>query len=372
MEWQELDAAFAMEEVVGDATEPHFAHGTHEIRQVDVRSSADVELERALAIADEPAFAIDQRGEIRDVNELGARLAGMDRDTLIGRTFSSVVPTTHTDAIASYGGPHVRFLADAASVRVTHDGAAEPANLLVCPHDAHTTIVIVRTAPHSMPALREDDVAQIAHDLKNPLSMIALETDLLDRRLEAGEPVDVRRSVARVLRNVGYLDRMVHDLLDICSLEAGHLELRREQTELRTLVETVIDRVTAVAERGRVLLEAPDPVMIVLDDLRIERVVANFLTNALKYAPGVSGIIVRVERGPACARVSVTDAGPGMTPPEMSFIFDKYRRTRGARGCEGSGLGLYVSKQIVEAHGGMIGVDSSHGVGCRFFFELPL
>jgi two-component system, NtrC family, sensor histidine kinase KinB len=175
-----------------------------------------------------------------------------------------------------------------------------------------------------------------------------------------------------VLLDVGALDRMVKDVLDVCSLAGGGLSLRKETTELRALVENVIARVTDVAERGRVFLEAPSPILVVLDDARIERVVANLVTNALKYALGVSGIVVRVERHAACARVSVIDAGPGMPATQMSGIFDKYTRTPGPRGCEGSGLGLYISKQIIEAHGGTIGVESLHGIGCHFFFELPL
>jgi signal transduction histidine kinase len=118
-------------------------------------------------------------------------------------------------------------------------------------------------------------------------------------------------------------------------------------------------------------LEGSDSITVVVDDMRIQRVVANLVQNALKYSPASSGIVVRLERDEACARVSVIDAGPGISPAEATYVFDKYKRAKSARAQEGTGLGLYVSRKIVEAHGGRIGVDSVRGAGSRFYFELP-
>ena len=351
---------------------PRFAAGTREVPPLIARSSADLDVERALTLTGEPAYAIDRYGRIVDVNELGVQLAGTERELLIGAPLAEVIELDHRDAVASAAATHVRFLPAAGKVRIGRTGALEPVDVLVYPHDAARSLVVVRPAARVVPTLREDDIAMIAHDLKNPLSRIALEVELLDHRLEAGDAVDVRRITGGVLRNVRYLDRLVQDLLDVCSLNAGMLWLRKQPTELCTLVKDAVDRVSSPTERARVFIEAPVPVVLSLDEMRIERVIANFVTNGLKYAPGVSGIIVRVETLATCARVSVTDAGPGMTAIEMSYIFEKYRRTHAARGYEGSGLGLYVSKQIIDAHGGLIGVDSLHGVGSRFFFELPL
>src|SRR5437867_2071874 len=100
---------------------------------------------------------------------------------------------------------------------------------------------------------------------------------------------------------------------------------------------------------------AADPVTASIDDLKIERVVANLLQNALKYTPGGSSIVVQLGATSHVVRVSVDDVGPGMTPTEIGFIFDKFRRASTAGGHDGWGLGLYVSKRIVLAHGGRIG-----------------
>ena len=209
------------------------------------------------------------------------------------------------------------------------------------------------------------------HDFKTPLATILLEAELLEAKLGAASPVDAHRALDRIARNAEYLGRMVMDLLDLCSFEAGHLELRREPTDVRALIEHVIERVVSSHDTGRVRLEGGDSATVVLDDLRIERVVANLLENSLKYAPKGTAIAVRLDATPDSTEVSVIDIGRSLTGSEMVNVFEEYKRGGQARGHEGSGLGLYVSKRIVEAHGGTIGVESMHGVGTRFFFSLP-
>ena len=218
----------------------------------------------------------------------------------------------------------------------------------------------------------EEDVAQIVHDLRDPLATIALEMYVLDRKIAIGDHSDVRSTSARIIRNVEFLDRLIQDLLDSCCAAEGHFEIHRRPTELRALLEQVIARAVPTRDRGRVILDAPYPLMLQVDDLRIERVVANLVGNALKHAPPSSPIIVRLEAGALAARISVINGGPPLPAEDAAHIFDKYRRGSGARCIDGHGIGLHVSKQIVEAHGGRIDVDSLDGVGAQFYFELPV
>jgi signal transduction histidine kinase len=155
-------------------------------------------------------------------------------------------------------------------------------------------------------------------------------------------------------------------------MDVDRFEVHCRPTDLQQLIERVIERATATRDRARVHLDARASVVLSIDELRIERVIANLLGNALKYSPSTSDVIVRLETRHDVARVSVIDAGPGIPPEEVTQLFGKYRRAATSHGHEGSGLGLYVSKRIVEAHGGRIGVDSPHGIGSCFFFELPL
>jgi signal transduction histidine kinase len=224
--------------------------------------------------------------------------------------------------------------------------------------------------PVELRDIHHEDVARIVHDFKNPLATIALEADLLEQRVGSADLQDVRRAAERITRNVEFLDRMVMDLLDLCSFEAGHFDLRCAPTNLRALLEHVIERVVSSRDTGRVSLEAGEHEVVELDDLRIERVVANLIQNAMKYAPAKSRIVVRLDREPTRVRVSVLDQGSALGIAEMAYIFDAYRRVKNASQVEGSGLGLYVSKRIIEAHGGTIAVDKS-AQGTRFYFELP-
>jgi signal transduction histidine kinase len=220
-------------------------------------------------------------------------------------------------------------------------------------------------------AALEDSVAEIVHDLKSPLAAISLEAMLLDDRMQRGEREQVKRAIERISSNVAFLDRLIVDVLDACELAAGPLVLRRETTELRDLLEQVIERIVPASQRARVYLDAAVPVTLSLDPHRIERVVANLLDNALKYTPENGGIIVRLTVYNGCASVSVIDSGAGLGDLEQSEVFSRYRRGESARGRRGSGLGLHVSKKIIEAHGGQIGVESIRGAGARFYFDLP-
>lgn len=214
------------------------------------------------------------------------------------------------------------------------------------------------------------ELVEIVHDLKNPLSTIALELCLLVEKLSAAE-ADVRGGLARIQHNVAYLDRLVLDILDSCALEADRFTLHRRPTELRAMLEQVIERVVPTRDRGRVYLEAPARFTVSIDELRIERVCANLVSNALKYAPRGTAIVVRLEVE-GCVRISVVDGGPGLAPNETEHVFDKYWRAASSTLREGTGLGLYVARRIVEEHGGTIGVDSGCHAGSRFYFELPV
>jgi signal transduction histidine kinase len=219
--------------------------------------------------------------------------------------------------------------------------------------------------------MREEQVAQIVHDLKSPLSTISLETYLLEEKICGNDREELRAALRRIQHNVRYLDRLVHDILDSCLIDAGGFELRRSPTEIHAFLEGVIDRAVPTRYRPRVFLEAQDRVTMAVDDLRIERVVANLLGNALKYAPAATGIVTRLNVHERGITVSVIDAGTSMTERDRGGLFEKYRRGATAAHHDGSGLGLYVSRRIIEAHGGRIDVECVRGIGTRFYFDLP-
>lgn len=353
----------------GQDTELRFARGTRAGARVGPPDGASDRADLDLAAIPRASLVFDADGRIIDANPLAEQLFGHTRSELVGEPVDLVASKLASGEQLG----RIRFLSATAGACAHHrSGRAIPVEVLLCPRDEWSTAAVFRAVETTDAGLREEDVAQIVHDLKNPLSTIALETRLLDDKLAHGRPSDARDALARISRNVDFLDRMVHDLLDLCSLDAGRLELHSNPTELRMLLEQIIDRVVPTRDRGRVSLHAAEPLTISIDALRIERVVANLLQNALKYAPKTTGIVVGLTATEHAIRVSVTDAGPGMTPAETGYVFDKFRRAGAAGSGEGSGLGLYVSKKIVEAHGGRIAVTSVPGAGSQFFFELPV
>jgi len=235
--------------------------------------------------------------------------------------------------------------------------------IAIAPREQHdharmlgATVVVERVG--TLLAACDDRIAEIVHDLRNPLNVIELEALLLE-----GASPAVDRALERIRSNVRFMDRLIGELLD-----AAQVEIQRHPTELAALVEHVVDRAVAQCDRDRVRIEVRDQVTVLADELRLQRVIENLIANGLKYAPAGSSLIVRLEDKGAVACVSVIDAGPGLTPAEADAVFERYRR---ASPLAGTGLGLYVSRKIVEAHGGRLAVDSSRGSGSRFYLELP-
>jgi signal transduction histidine kinase len=219
--------------------------------------------------------------------------------------------------------------------------------------------------------LRDEEYAAITHDLRNPLSVIAMEVSVLEEQVPPlGK--DARDALLRIGRNLTYLDNLLQDLLDLSAIDAARFELHRERIELCGLVAAVVERMVSSRDRSRVHVRFDRVIPVRADANRIARVVANLVHNALKYSMRSIHVSVLVEQCEARATVSVIDEGDGLAPDEAHRVFEKFRRASSAKGKDGVGLGLYVSRRIVEAHAGRIGVESTLGRGSRFYFDLPL
>lgn len=216
----------------------------------------------------------------------------------------------------------------------------------------------------------KDDIAALAHDLKNPLTIIMLEASQIEQRLGSRTPAEVVRGLDRIAHNAAYIDRLVSDMLDVAAADAGKLDLRVERIDLARILREALTRCVAAPDLPRVRLEIGDVLFAEGDEVRIERVITNLLTNAMKYADH-GAITLRLERRGGYACISVTDQGPGLSTDEARRVFERYRRaSTGTQ--QGYGLGLYTARRIVEAHRGRIGVASQPGKGARFYFELPI
>ncbi len=222
--------------------------------------------------------------------------------------------------------------------------------------------------------VREDFLSIASHELKTPLTPLSLRLANLERRLERGEKVD-----PSLLRNARqYLVRLttlINDLLDASRIEAGRLALHPEPTRLDGLVEHVIHGMEAYRGERHIEFSHPEEaVQVHGDPYRLEQVLANLLENALKYSPDGGTVRVRLRVTGDVALLSVHDEGIGIPPEDQKLLFDRFFRARNAssRSFGGLGLGLYISRDIVERHGGRIWVESEVGRGSTFFVALPL
>ena len=225
--------------------------------------------------------------------------------------------------------------------------------------------------------MRDDFMSVVAHELRTPLNTLFLETQLRKMQIERGNlaaftPEQLAKMVARDDRQIRNMVRLIDDMLDVSRIRSGALSVRPAQVELAGLLRRVIDDLEqqALAVGSCITLNAPEPVDGWWDEFRIEQVVVNLLTNALRYGSG-KPVEVGLKATPHGARIEVRDYGIGISEQDQQRIFQQFERGGGGKSADGLGLGLYITRQLVEAHGGKISVYSEPGQGSVFRLELP-
>jgi len=235
---------------------------------------------------------------------------------------------------------------------------------------AGATMVLRDITPQKEIARLRDEWSEIvAHDLQQPVNAIRLGIDLLLRGQLATRD---RETATRVRDSIARFGRMIEDLKDVSALETGRLSLAQATIELGAFVRDVVARSLDV--RGRVAVAAPrGPVLASCDSARLEQVLTNLLSNAAKYGDRDTPIEVAVQTDGAYASIVVRNQGAGIAPDELATLFDRYTRTRAARrsGIPGTGLGLYIARGVIEAHGGRIWATSTGGT-TTFQLTLPI
>lgn len=226
--------------------------------------------------------------------------------------------------------------------------------------------------------MRDDFMSIVSHEVRTPLNGLILETQLRKLHLAkdniaAFTPDKLRAMVDRDERQIQSLIRLIEDMLDVSRIRTGKLSIRPSRFDLAQLVSNLLKNFSAqisVAE-STLSFTIEEPVIGTWDEFRIEQVVANLLTNALRYGAR-SSISVRVYCEAGHARVDVLDHGIGISEENQKRIFQQFERVSADHVIAGLGLGLFISEQIVAAHGGSISVESEEGKGSLFSVHLPL
>ncbi|HEY7035462.1 MAG TPA: PAS domain S-box protein [Thermomicrobiales bacterium] len=349
-------------------------------QDVTARRRAEAARLELAAIVESSADAIVARtldGIITSWNAGAEHLYGYPAAEVIGRPMAILIPPERAGELAENidqirRGERVPVYE---TERLRRDGSRVAVSVGVSPIvDAGGKVVgaatISRdiTAQRALIRLQEDFLAMVTHDLTAPLTVLRARAHLLQRRATYDE-----RSVAEIVVQTDRMTRLVADLSDVLSLESGRFELRRQPTDLVALTRAHVAAAAEQSQRHAVQLEAPvEPVVGEWDGARLGQVLQNLLGNAIKHLPTGGTIVVAVEPRPDEALLSVRDDGPGIAPEHLPRLFDRFYRAGVGPRPPGLGMGLYIARMLIEAHGGRIWVESNVGEGSTFFVALPV
>jgi two-component system phosphate regulon sensor histidine kinase PhoR len=230
------------------------------------------------------------------------------------------------------------------------------------------------TAFNALHAQLQMFVHMVSHDLRTPLTIISGHAEMVEgRQQELGINGEMLASLQAIRRGVKQMASMIQDLTDMARSEGSQLQLTREPILLASFLSDLLQRSAVALTVGRVHLKLPAALPPVLADYnRLERIIVNLLSNALKYSEPNSSVFVSARLTDDMVEVSMKDQGRGIDPKDVPHLFERFYRAQGARRAEGIGLGLYITKILVEAQGGRIWVESEVGKGSTFSFTLPI
>lgn len=226
----------------------------------------------------------------------------------------------------------------------------------------------------------EDIIAISAHDLRQPLTILSGRAELLARRVRRGmPPEDAADGLDGIVAQARRATRLSAALLDVAQIEMGGLTLSMTEFDLVELARQAVDDMKTTAPAHTVLLDAPSTLVLAADERRLDQALRNLLDNAAKYAPASSGDVVlsvtldEASGRPPSIHLCVRDHGPGVTGDDLERLFDRQYRTRDAvtEGIRGTGLGLYIVRQIADVHGGAVWAENAAGGGLRVCLTLP-
>lgn len=241
----------------------------------------------------------------------------------------------------------------------------------------HQDVSVLKQAEY----LKDEFIGIAAHELRNPLAVLKGYASMLQYQTARGRGAKLdqwqREALEEIEQATARLDKLTEDLLDVTRLLAGRLVLSRKPVDLVVLTRRMMEQAQMNTQHHVLSLHTPlTSFMVEIDGGRIEQVLSNLLSNAVKYSPqgGPIALSMHEEVEPHVAWLSIRDEGIGIPANQQARIFGRFVRAENARATEitGIGLGLYLSRELIERHGGRLWFESTEGVGSTFFFTLPM
>ncbi len=324
---------------------------------------------RALPFA---AIALDPHGRVRLVNPAAEALFAIVETRAIGRALIEVVPSVEFERLIETADEQRPKSRD---VRII-DAERERVFGIAVRRLEHGTVAIAadRTELVNVERARRDFVSNVSHELRTPLAAIKL---MIETVLLSDDDAEARAMfLPRVAREVDRMVALVEDLLELARSESGRIALRRERIDLGEVATATVNTFAQRADRLAVELDldAPEAVELEADRDKLMQVAMNLVDNALRYTPPGGTVTVSVARERGRGVLRVRDTGEGIPYNDLERIFDRFYVVNQSRSRDrsGTGLGLSIARELIEAHGGSIGVESVFGEGATFTCRLPL
>jgi PAS domain S-box-containing protein len=382
------------------------------------KSTPSTRFQNLMEVAPDAILEVDGDGNIVLMNMIAERIFGYSRNELLGRSVDVLVPDAmrgrHSAHRNNYGvHPLTRPMGNGLNLQAQRkDGHLFPVEISLSPVRTGATthtMAIIRDVTERQESAREiqalhdryaaeltetnrqlevrareveranrlksEFLASMSHELRTPLHTIIGFSELLAEGLEGPLSERQLRFVNHIRRDSQHLLELINDILDLSKIEAGRLELRIENMDVRQALDEVVASVRPLAQTKHLHLEIvmPELPMVQADRIRVKEIFYNLLSNAVKFTPEKGSVWVEGQAIAGGLQFSVRDTGIGIAADEQQFIFEAFHQvgntTKGVR--EGTGLGLAITKRLVEQHGGRLTVESAPGKGSRFSFTLP-
>ncbi len=389
-------SAERLSQSVRHAVRLHRAEQQAEAQTQALRRSEEFK-NRIIASSPDCIKVLDADGSLVWMSESGQRLFEVtDFSTIRGETWASFFKDEHGDAAraafaGASGGRVEKFEGMCATQKGTpkwwevvigplSDASGAPPQLIVISRD----ITERRTAEAERQRLheqtqnairsREDLLSTVSHDLRSPLSTIMLAAAILKHYTPSDDTTRVVKQASAIERAAKQMEHLIRDLLDIASIESGHLSIDAKPQEVLQLVADAVDATQPLAQVKSQQIRKDgqvENVFVLCDRQRFEQVFTNLLVNAIKFTPASGTIAIQTALDEGQVRFSISDTGPGIEPAQLPHVFDRFWQAKDTPKA-GSGLGLAICRGIIEQHNGRIWVESTPGVGTRFSFTLPI
>lgn len=335
---------------------------------------AEDDVRALLTNAPDPIFVIDAQGKIAFANKEGLDIFNLPASAVMGLEFHSLIHGISLQTIGAGVGEPILPIPD---VKV-NEKIFSPSIRVLPSDNASTTTVVLRdvTARRITEARRLDFYSMIAHDLRTPLTSVLLRLQLALRGKSGTLPPKHISDLQKSESTLRSLAGMINDFLELARFEGIGHKIDSSPVNMGELVRDTMDDYAPLLEKSKLSWTShglDNDVMVSGDRRRISQVLSNLIGNAIKFTPEGGSISTSLIASKDYVEMSIKDTGPGISDSDLPTLFERFTRVSEAAGESiGTGLGLMIVREIVEAHGGVIGVETELGLGSRFWFRIPI